>query len=255
MTKRRKFILAAAILAGGLLATQYVAVEVRYLGIGVFSLLSYFVSLWALYDDLKRIEWLTIVPLPALYAASVALFYFLLPEKALSRVAILGLFGLGMYALYLTGNIFSVAAVRTIQLLRAAQAVGFLLSLLTAALFCNTIFSLKLPFWVNGTMVFVVSLALVLPALWSVKLSERLEPEVIWASVSLSLVYLMMAVAVSFLPITVWVASLFLVTGIYVGVGIMQLKLAERLFERTLYEYVGVGVLVLVATLMVTQWK
>jgi hypothetical protein len=101
------------------------------------------VSAWALFDDLKGVEWITILTLPSLYAAAIASFYYLLPEGLASRVIILSLFGLGLYALYLTENIFSVAAIRTIQLVRAARAVGFLMSILVLVLFYNTIFSLK----------------------------------------------------------------------------------------------------------------
>lgn len=247
--------LAAILLALGLLSTQYVSINLRYAAIGVFGVLAYFVSVWALYEDLGKVGWVSVVPLPAMYAVSVALFYFLLPEKVLSRVVIVGLFGLGMYALYLTGNIFLVAAVRTIQLLRAAQAVGFLLTLLTGVLFYNTIYSLRLPFWENGVLVLLVSLTLMLPALWSVNLPERIEKDLLVTAGGLGSVLMMLAMAISFLPLTVWVSSLFLATGVYVGVGIMQNELSGRLFSRTLQEYVGVGVLVFLATMLVTVWK
>lgn len=255
MTKRRKFLLSSFLLSLGLLVTQYVAVDFKYVAVLGFFLVSYLVSAWALFDDLKGVEWFTIIPLPALYAASVALFYFLLPEGTLVRLFILSLFGFGMYALYLTGNIFSVAASRTIQLLRAAHAVGFLLTLLTLVLFFNTIFSLKFPFWWNGLLAVAASFPLVLSGVWSVKLEERLEKKLVWYSGILSLVVGEAAIAISFLPVTVWVASLFLATIIYVGLGILQHDLSERLFERTLQEYIGVGVFVLVATMLVTQWK
>ena len=79
MSKRRKFLLSSLLLSLGLLAIQYVALEFRFVAVFGFFLVSYLVSAMALFDDLKGVEWVTIVPLPALYAASVALFYFLLP--------------------------------------------------------------------------------------------------------------------------------------------------------------------------------
>src|SRR3989344_2086365 len=125
MTKRRKFLLVSLLLLVGLLVTQMMQVDYRYHGVVVLGFIAFGLSAWALFDDIKGIEWLTILMLPTLYPVSVGLFYFLLPEKFLSRVFILGLFSVGMYALLLTENIFSVAAIRTIQLLRAAHAVGF----------------------------------------------------------------------------------------------------------------------------------
>ena len=48
----------------------------------------------------------------------------------------MALFGIGQYTLLLTANIFSVAAIRTIALFRAAVAVGFVMTLLTGFFPC-----------------------------------------------------------------------------------------------------------------------
>lgn len=255
MSKRRKFLLASFILSLGLLGVQYISLDYKYLGVIGFFLVSYLVSAWVLFDDLKGVEWLTIVSVPALYAASVALFYFLLPSGWLARLAILSLFGLGMYSLYLTSNIYSVAAIRTIQLLRAAHAVGFLLTLLTLVLSYNTIFSLKLHPWWNGMLAAVISFPLLLSGLWSIDLAEIIPPRLWRLAGGLSVLVLEVAVVLSFLPVTVWVASLFLATFVYVGLGLLQHELVERLFARTLNEYVTVGLFVLLATFLVTTWK
>lgn len=255
MSKRRKFILSSLILSLGLLAIQYIALEYRFVAVFAFSIVSYLVSSLALLDDLKGVEWFTIVPIPALYSASVALFYFLLPTGFLARTFIMTLFGLGMYAIYLTCNIFSVAAVRTIQLLRAAHAVGFLLTLVTLLLFFNTIFSLKMFFWWNGLLAAGVTFPVVLSSLWSIKLEEKID-SLLWKRVTfLSIGVLEVAMAISFLPFTVWVASMVLVTMVYVGLGLFQHELSDRLFEQTLQEYVWIGSFVLIASLLVTRWK
>jgi len=120
MKKRHKFLFVSFLLGLGLLVTQFTQVEFRYQALTILGFMAFGLSAWALFDDLKGIEWFSILVLPAIYPVSVGLFYFLLPEKFLSRVVILGLFIVGMYALLLTQNIFSVAAIRTIQLLRAA---------------------------------------------------------------------------------------------------------------------------------------
>ena len=76
----------------------------------------------------------------------VALFYFLLPVRWLTRLPVLAIFGISMYLLFLTQNIYNIAAIRTIQLLRAAHAVGFLFTIVSAFLIYNVIFALHLPF-------------------------------------------------------------------------------------------------------------
>ena len=255
MTKRQKFLLSSGLLSLALLGIQYVPIDYRYVAIFGFFLITYLISAWALFDDLKGIEWLTILSLPSLYAAAIGLFYFLLPSSWPSRLLIISFFGLGMYALYLTENIYSVAAVRTIQLLRAAHAVGFLLSILTLALLYNTIFSLQWPFWANGIICLVTTFPVVAQGLWSVRLEKSVSKNILRMSLGLSINCGIIAIILSFLPVTVWIAALFLATVSYVCLGLLQHELNERLFGRTISEYVVVGFLVFIATLLVTPWK
>jgi hypothetical protein len=257
MSKRQKFVLASIMTAVGLWSIQLVTVEFpyRYLAILGLFVATFFISAWALFEDLNGIEWLTVVPFPGLYAVSVALFYFLLPEALLWKLAIFLVFGLGMYAIYLTSNIYCVAAIRTIQLLRAAHAVGFLMSLVTSLLYFNSIFSFKFPFFVNAVSVFFVSLPIVINGLWSVQLENKISKQVLSYSLIVAFVLTEMAVAISFWPVTVWIASLFLVTGMYVMLGLLQHHLQGRLFANTLKEYAGVGVFVMLVMMMLTQWR
>lgn len=253
-TKRSKFIFSAFLLSLGLLGTQFIGLEWRYQAVLLLGVVSYFLSAWALIDDLKGIEWLTLLILPALYPTSVALFYFLLPEHLLTRVLILVLFGVGMYALLLTENIFSVAAIRTIQLFRAAQAVGFLLTLLTAFFLIDTIFSFRLAAWFNSLLVGLASFPLILQGIWSTTLEEKLSRKTLKYSFILTLCLTELAFSISFWPVTIVVASLFLVTGLYVSLGLVQNYLSERLFKNTILEFLRIGIIVLIIIFLITRW-
>lgn len=255
MSKRKKLGLVAVFLTLGIFGVQSVEVESRYQAIGLLAGGAYALSVWAMLEDLKGIEWLTTLILPVFYPVSVALFYFLLPGRILTQVLIGTLFGLGMYALLLTENIFNVASIRTIQLLRAAHAVGFLLTLLVAFFLWDTIFSFRLDPWWNGLLVGITAWPLALSTLWSVNLEERLSPAVIWGSVVNSWSLMVMALMISFWPVTITVASLFLVTALYVGLGIGQQYLAGRLFKKTLSEYLWVGLIVLVTVFFLARWS
>src|SRR3989338_4422536 len=167
MTKRKKFVLVSFLLTLGLIGLQFISLDRRYEAIIFFSGVSVLMSVWSLYSDLKGINWLTSMILPALYPASVGLFYFLLPVNIFSRSILLSLFGVGMYALLLTENIYAVAANRTIQLVRAAHAVGFLLTIITVVFLIGTVFGLRLSFWVNGIMVALILWPLFIKGLWS----------------------------------------------------------------------------------------
>jgi len=254
MNKRQKFVLTAILLSIGLLAIQIANVAWRYQAIGVLILLTYLLAAWSLREGLSGIDWLTVLTLPPLYTAGVGLFYFLLPARWLTRLPVAAVYGLGMYALLLTENIFSVAAIRTIQLFRAAQAVGFLLTLVTAFFLYDTILSFRLSFWTNALLVFIISFPLILQGLWSVKLEDNISPKVWLFSFVLSLVLAETACAISFWPVNIASGSLFLVTMMYIVLGLSQQHFARRLFPRTVQEYLGVGIAVLVIILLTAHW-
>lgn len=255
MSKRMKLAVTAGILTLGLVGIQSIEIDSRYQAIGLLAGVAYGLSAWALFDDLKSVEWLTVLILPVFYPVAVALFYFLLPVRLLSRILILSIFGIGMYALLLTENIFSVAAIRTIQLLRAAHAVGFLITLTVAFFLWDTIFSFRLSPWWNSLAVFITSLALTVQALWSATLEEKIRPEIWWNSLGISWGLAILALAISFWPVTIIVASLFLVSGLYVSLGLVQHRLSGRLFKKTIEEYLWVAGLVMGITFFLTRWQ
>lgn len=236
----------------GLVGIQAVGIDRRYEAIIFFAGISTILSSWTLLTDLRGIEWLTVLTLPALYPASVALFYFLLPSTLISRILLLGLFGLGMYALLLTENIYSVAAIRTIALLRAAHAVGFLITILTAIFLTGTVFSLRRDFWVNGLSVSLVMFVLLVQGLWSATLAPSLSKTVIWSATALALMAGIFAAVIGFLPIIPLVSAFFISGYLYVVLGLMQHQLQGRLFAKTVREYLAVGAMVLAAAMFVT---
>lgn len=254
MTKRKKLAITAFLLSLGILGIQSVDIEARYQAIGLLAGVAYGLSAWAMFGDLHGVEWLTVLILPVMYPISVALFYFLLPERILSRAMLVGFFGIGMYALLLTENILSVAAIRTIQLLRAAHAVGFLLTLLVAFFLWNTIFSFRLYPWWNALLVFLTAWPLCLQAIWNVNLEEVVSREIKINSLGLSWGLACLALVISIWPMTIAVASLFLVSSLYVGLGLVQHRLSGRLFKKTINEYLWVGVAVLAITFSLTKW-
>jgi len=255
MTKRRKFLLVSLLLSFGLLIVQRLPVESRYSAIGFFALSAYLLTAWSLFKDLHGINWMVNLILPTLYPVSVALFYFLLPQAAVTRTLVVILFAISMYALLLTVNIFAVATTRTIQLLRAARAVGFILSILTAAFLFHVIFSLRVAGWLVGLLTFVVSLPILWQGVWSYVASTSVKREFYYALVG-AVVISEMAIALSFWLIDVPLASVVLAMGTYVTLGLFQHDIEERLFSRTIQEYLGFAsiVFVVVTIAVIFRW-
>lgn len=255
LTKRRKFVLSSLILSLGLFILEVgVASELKYRAIGSLSLLAAVLTFWSLREAAANFAiWVTLL-LPILFTAGVSLFYFLLPGNLLTAIPIIILYFLGMYALFLTENIFSVAAIRTINLFRSASAVGFLLTLLTGFFWYNTFISLKLPFYFNFLAVLCISFPLILSSLWSVNLEEKLNGKLIIFSFLISLFLGEFALFLSFWPVSLTMGSLFLTACLYVLLGLAQAKLSQRLFKRTVVEYLTVGVAVFLTMLVYTSW-
>jgi hypothetical protein len=254
VTKRQKFIFSSVFLAIGMIFVHAAAFQWRYPAITLLSLLAAGFTLWTLREALAGIRYLTVIILPALFTAGVGLFYFLLPSTWLAVLPIALLYGFGFYALLLTENIFSVSAIRTIQLFRAAQAVGFLLTLLTAFFLYDTVFSFKLYAWANAFLVILISFPLYLQGLWSINLEEKISRELINFAIVLALVSAELTLIISFMPLTIAMSSLFLTTVVYVTLGLCQAYFQGRLFRRTVYEYLAVGVIVLMVMILTINW-
>lgn len=254
MRKRQKMVISASLLTLGLVVVQSLPLDFKYIGSLVLALLTWVLSGWSLKEGLSGVEWLTVLLPLGLFTASVGFFYVLLPPAWWAQVLIDVLFGIGMYILLLTANIFSVAAIRTIALFRSAMAVGFAMTLLTAFLMFDTILSFRWIFWQVGLVISAVSFLLLLPGLWEVRLDERLNRQLLKYSCGLSMLMGLLGMTICFWPISVAVASLCLCTMLYVFLGITQHYFSQRLFVRTVWEYLTVGLVVLVTTMLTSGW-
>ncbi|MFZ1721105.1 MAG: hypothetical protein WAU07_01220 [Microgenomates group bacterium] len=255
MRRREKFVIAAVFLSIGLLGVQAITLDYRYLAVGIFTVITYLVSTWALSDDLQKHERITIVPFPSMYATAVSVFYFLLPSHMASKIAILFLFGVGMYGLFLTSNIFSVAKGRTIQLLHAAHAVGLLFTLLTSLLLSHTIFSLRFGFYWNALLIGLVHFPLIFMSVWSVNLEANLKKNDVIISLLLTTILMQIALVLSFFPFTIWYYALFIMSVLYLGLGVLHNLLKGRLFSKTLTEYSLVAGFIVVIFLVIFPLK
>jgi len=254
LSKRRKFILSSFLLTAGLSLIQFGGISSRYAAIGFLSLLTIPLTLWSLKEALKGPVWLLSWILPLFFTAGVGLFYFLLPGSLLTAIPVLIIYFLGIYALLLSENIFAVAAIRTIQLFRSASAAAFLLTLFTVFLLYDTVFSFRLAFYSNALLVFLISFFLFLNGIWSVNLEDKINGQILLYSLVLSLGMGEIALILSFWPTAITLGSLFLTSLVYVSLGTVQAKLSERLFRKTVKEYLTVGLVVLIILLAYTSW-
>lgn len=255
LSKRQQFVIVTLILTAGLVVTQVVVGELRYPLVITFSIATYILSAFGLREDLRGIEWLTLLTLPTLFTAATLLFYFLLPVRWLTRLPVAVAYAVGMYALLLTENIYNVAAERSIALLRAARSVGFLLTLVTYFLLVSTILSFRFAVGLTSIAVALVTFLLTVQALWAIELEPRVSRRVWQLSGSVTLVVGELAWIFGFWPVRQAIVALFLTTVLYCLVGMAQSYLEDKLYRKTVIEFGSVAAIVFIIVLIATRWR
>lgn len=254
MTKRRKFLITSFVLSLGFVGIQFLDNPYKIYAIFALSLITSILFLWSLWEGIGKNSTLLTLALPAFFTGGIGVFWFLLPSNVFASLPMIIFYGLGIYALSLTMNVFTVSAVRTIALLRAARGVGFVLTLITLFLIYNAILSLKIPFWGSALLITVLSFPLFLQGFWSIPLDKKITKDLLILSVISSLVVGEIAVSLFFWPATLVVGSIFLTIAVYVLLGLGQAKLEQRLFSQTVKEYLLVGILVFIGMFFATHW-
>lgn len=253
MSKRQKFVATSIILTICFFLFQAFDVLFRYESTLVIILLSVILTFWSLRAGLKFDAVLLSLALPILFTAGIGFFFFLLHSVLISRLLLL-FYAVGMYAALLSSNIYAVASLRTIALLRTAHAIGLFLILLSSFFLFDYLFSFRSFPWVNGAVAGLIAFPLSLQSLWSVELDERIKPQVLQLALVTTLGIAQIAFMLSLWPVTVTVGSLFLTTILYVLLGLGQSDLQGRLFARTIKEYLFVGLVVFIAVYLSARW-
>lgn len=275
MSKRQKIIIATFILLVEIILSrvglgQFIQWRFRVAG---FILSAFAVTIWALKDeDFAGIEWLTLPILPAMFAIAALLVFPLLPPSfdlilsiqvtadtslilaSALKLVFLASFIIGYYASVLTANIYNVAAIRNIQLLRVAHSIGFLMTVGTALLFYIVLFSLHLSGFYNFLLVVLISGPLAFQAVWSISLEQKIgERTRIYALITTAILG-EVAWVLSFWPVGISIIALFLTAIFYEMVGIIQFHFDERLNFRVANEFVLVVVAVFLITILTAAW-
>lgn len=272
MPKRTRFVLVAFLIAFCLWLSNWVNVEYRLgLAMGI-SALAYVLAIWVLFDDLKGIEWITLIVLPVMFTLGSALFSNFLPNSiprlfgkvfqvetaillaGFFRLIYYILFAIGLYGVLLIENIFSVASIRTIQLFRAARSVNFILTLVTSLFFFTAVFSLRLPFWWIGIGVFLTSFILSFPSFWSVDLKNNYVSEVGKFALTVGWLVSLVSLALAFWPVKPFMGGLMLTSVLYALLGVMEQRLSSKIYLESAMEYLATVLIIMIIGFLTTSW-
>lgn len=254
LNKRTKIIITSSLLTIGLLSTQLVDFNLRFKFIAGLAILSYILSLWSLWEGINLTKAAICLILPVFFTAAVSSFYFLLPVRWLTRLPVATAFGLMFYLLLLAQNVFNVASIRTIPLYRAASTASFLFTLLSAFFIFNVIYAFNLLFLWNGVAVLLVSFPLILQVIWSISMADFISTATLMQSLVLSLILAELALSFSFWPMPTTIWSLSLSSSMYVLLGLTTQILRGKGSRRVVWEYLGIGAIILVVSFLATSW-
>jgi hypothetical protein len=254
ITKRQRFIIASAI---ALCLSLFFDSFLDQFGLLVFPLSAvviYLASLVSLKEDIAGIEYITLFILPVFFFIGANVFLTILPDRKLYHLPMYSLISVGMYIIYLTENIFNVAAIRTIQLLRAAHAVSYLLTLITAFFLLSYIISAHMSSWITVILINFTVLALTIQFLWSFDLIPYLTRRTLIYTLATCIIFTQITVAITFYPQTIAMTSLFLIAVYYVLLGVLQHYYEKKLTRRPTIEYVIVAFIVFIIMIVTTPW-
>lgn len=246
-SKRSKFVLSTLVLTGSLLLAFLGGSEFGNQWVTILAFLSCVFTVFSLWGDLPKRKQIFIILLPGfLFTLGIGLFYFVLPARWLTRIIMLSIFAFGFYATLLAQNIYVISVARNIKLLQAARTIGFLLSVASAFCLYYILFSLHtfLPLVAFG--VFIISFLLITAVIWSITLKEFIGKTEFLHILVLTIVLSEIGTFVTFWPVSVAFAAIFLTGNFYTFVGLSQHWLEDRLFKRVLWEFIWVAVILFV---------
>ncbi|MCX7928300.1 MAG: hypothetical protein N2558_01275 [Patescibacteria group bacterium] len=251
MSKRLKIILTSILASLGFICVQFINSNYKIHSIFFLSVVVTILIAWSLKESLKFNASIILLVLPAFFTIGVGFFWFLLPPSFLTRLIVV-LYGLLMYFLILTINVYYVSTIKTIALFRTAKAGGFVFTIATFFFLFDAILSFGLPVYLNVLYVFLVSFPIFLQGYWVVSLGTKFSSKIFQISVISSLICAQISAVVYFWPVSIVVGSLFLTTTAYVLLGLGQSHLEERLFVQTVREYLILGAAIFIGMFGVT---
>jgi len=254
LDKRQKFVLSVIFLSLSLFITEYqFGKSSGFYIVFVLSILCDLFLFWAIRHDIKENFTWNLFILPFFFNLAFGLFYFLIPARLYARIIMTVLYAFGLYSLFLSQNIFTVSAIRTIQLLSGARIVSFVITLISFFFLSNIVLTLHLSIFPYLLLIFIYTFALIYHSIWTYTLQKTARSIHLWV-LALSLAVVEVAGAVWFWPSGPTVLALFLTGFFYTLVGLSHVWFERRLFKGVLWEYVWVGVVVFFVLNLFTQW-
>ena len=248
--KRVRFVISSLLLSFIMLFSTFFLFDKAWFFIPVLGLFAYVLTYFSIIESIEKSEWLTLFILPVFFTISFYLFYFLFPVRWLTRVPFMLIYGVSIYAMFLTSNILNVGVEKSLQLYRAAFSVNYFYQTVIVFLFSNILFSFRVNYLINALGLGIVMLPLAIQLLWSIKLDLTLERVIFLYAALISIIVAQIALIVSFLPLKASLSALVVTASYYSLSGLINSYLDNRLFKQTIREYLFVWCFVIAIAIL-----
>lgn len=254
ISKRQMLVFFSILMTGGLTVSLMSEGRSLYLLSFLLAIVASLTTIWVLRHDLAGIKYFVLPILPFFFTFAMALFFQLLPARWLTRLPFMAVYGISIYLIFLNQNVYNIAAIRTIALLRAAHSVGLLFTLISVFIISNVVFSLRFNFVILTLILSFICLLMIFQTLWSFELEDLLTKRLLKMSLVLGLIVSQVVLGLSFWPAEPTVSAIVVTTTVYVLLGLSQAYYADRLFRRTAVEYLSLGAGVFLLLFLTTSW-
>lgn len=254
LNKRQKFVGIVVLLSLGLFLSEIFTGNILIFSALILSIATNVCLFFVLKQDIKGTFYYPIFILPFLYTFAFSLFYSIIPARFLTRLMLTGIYGFGMYSLFLTQNIFAVSGIRTINLLRSARIVSFVLTLVILFFLVNISFSLRLPLFILPSLIFIIVFFLHFQSIWVYTFDKEFLSESLLSSLFVAFAIMQLSIILTIWPVSASIYSIFLTGIFYTYSGLLHAWIEKRLFKGILWEYVWVGFLSMLILLLFSKW-
>lgn len=254
LSKRQAFVFSVLVLSIGLFVSEFFH-GIPLIGFAIFlSLLTVILLYLSLKNDIKDTFHYPIFILPVLFTLSFVVFYPLVPARLLTRILTTVVYAFGLYSLFLTQNIFAVSQIRTINLMRSARIVSFVLTIVVLFFLTNVVFSLRIPLYFSPFLIFGLIFLLNFQSLWIYFLSKEAIRDSLFTSLLISVAITELSIVLNLWPVTAAIYSIFITGIFYAYSGLTHAWIEKRLFRNVLWEYVWVGFLAILILVFFSKW-
>lgn len=252
--KRQRFIFATAILTLLFTGATFFGFEKVWIVAPVILVSVYFLMFIAILEGITRKEWITLFIHPMYFSLVFYLFYFFVPQRWLTRLPFILIYGISMYAISLSQNIFNVGVSKSLQLFRAAFSVNYLFLTISSFLAYSLIISLRLHFVFNMLLIWIASFPLVLQMLWSVEPKDTISKDILAYAFFISLLLGELGGILSFMPMNQSIFALVLTSVFYSTTGSFYTYMQGALYKERVREFILVFGFALGVLILTLKW-